>query len=244
MFTSYGLSPLWTGEAAQASPIFGINGNTAAQDAQLAYESPTFFGVTLNGAVFFDRNDDSATGGQENHDYGLGAAWSGMGINAGVQWLQVNDDVGAPTFLGACGTSFNGTCETQATRVHAGYSAARWGVAGSYELIDLQGAGGAELPNEEYTFVSGWFGVTQGTRIAASVGMTNETLDPSSGASAEGTGVQVGVFHDVIDNFTVHAGGSWYDLKDNDQSGPDNADDTYIVALGASYKFELGFMAR
>lgn len=238
-FNSYGQSATLTGEA----PGIGAVG-AGVQSSQLAYESPTFFGVTLNGAVFFDRADDSATGGQESHDYGFGAAWSGMGINAGVQWLQMNDEVGQGTFIGACGTTGAGTCDASATRVHAGYAAQRWGVAASYELIDLQGVGGAELPNEEYSFLSGWFGVVPGTRIAASVGMNNETVDVFTGASSEGTGVQVGVFHDVIENLTVHAGGSWYDLRDNDLSGPDNSDDAWIAALGASYKFELGFMSR
>lgn len=233
-FTSYGLSPLWTGE----TPVLA-NLGAGVQAAQLAYESPTFFGATVNGMVLFDRNDDSATTGQENHDYGLGASWSGMGINAGVQWIQANDEVGAGTLLGACGTSGNGTCDSQATRVYAGYSAPRFGAAASYELIDLQGT-----TNEEYYFLSGWFGVTQGTRVAASVGMNNETLDFATGGSSEGTGVQLGVFHDVIENFTVNAGASWYDLRDNDLSGTDNADDSWILAVGASYKFELGFMAR
>lgn len=233
LFVSYGLSPAWTGES-PTLPIFGT-GNTAVQDAQLAYESPTFFGVTVNSAVFFDQNDNAATGGEESHDYGLGASWSGMGINAGVQWLQVNDEVGAGTFQGAFGNAGNGTGDATATRLHVGYSASRFGAALSAERIDLQGGG---VLDEEYLFASGWFGVTQGTRIAASVGMTNET-------TFEGTGIQAGVFHDVIDNFTVNAGASWYDLHEDSTNSPGPAvDDTYIVALGASYKFDLGFLSR
>jgi len=233
-FNSFGQSPLFTGEAPVIAGFgAGVQGN------QLAYESPTFFGATVNGAVFFDRADNSSTNGEESHDYGLGASWSGMGINAGVQWLQVNDEVGAGTFLGACGTSGNGTCDATATRLHAGYSAPRFGAAASVERIDLQGT-----LDEDYYYVSGWFGVMPGTRIAASFGMTNETLDPGTGVSSEGTGLQVGVFQDVMENFTVHAGASMYDLHENDQSGTNAADDTYIVALGASYKFDLGFSAQ
>lgn len=229
-FNSYGQSPLFTGEA----PVLANLGG-GIQGAQLAYDSPTFFGVTVNGAVFFDRNDDSPTNGEESHDYGLGFAWSGMGINAGVQWLQVNDEVGGGTFLGAGGNSGNGTGDATATRLHVGYSASRFGAALSAERIDLQGGG---VLDEEYLFASGWFGVTQGTRIAASVGMTNET-------TFEGTGIQAGVFHDVIDNFTVNAGASWYDLHEDSTNSPGPAvDDTYIVALGASYKFDLGFLSR
>jgi predicted porin len=219
-FHSYGQSPLFTGETPVVSNL-----GAGIQGAQLTYQSPTLFGATVNGAMFFDRNDDSASGGQESHDYGLGAAWTGMGITAGVQWLQVNDQVGGGTFLGARG---NG--DATATRLHASYAAQRWGAAVSAERIDLQG-----VLDEEYLFVSGWFGVLPNTRIAASAGMTNET-------GFEGTGLTVGVFHDVLDNFTVHAGGSWYDLAPDSVNGA--VDDSWIAAVGASYKFDLGFSSR
>lgn len=232
-FTSFGLSPLFTGE----SPILGPIG-AGVQPNQLSFESPNIFGLTLNGAVFFDRNDDSPTNagtGEESHDYGAGLAWNGMGITAGVQFLQVNDEVGGGTFLGALGNGGGATGDATATRLHASYAAQRFGVAISAERIDLQGAG---ILDEDYYYASGWFGVMPGTRIAASVGMTNET-------GFEGTGIQLGVFHDVIDNFTVHAGASMYDLHEDSVSGPGPAvDDSYIVAVGASYKFELAFSSR
>ena len=232
-FTSYGISPFFTGEA----PYLGALGS-GVQPNQLAYESPNLFGLTFNGAVFFDRNDDSPTNagtGQESHDYGAGLAWNGMGITAGVQFLQVNDEVGGGQFIGALGAGGGGNGDATATRLHASYAAQRFGVAISAERIDLQGAG---ILDEDYYFASGWFGVMPGTRVAASVGMTNET-------GFEGTGMQVGVFHDVMENFTVHAGASMYDLHEDSVSGPGSAvDDSWIAALGASYKFELGFMSR
>jgi hypothetical protein len=232
-FTSYGISPFFTGEA----PYLGALGS-GVQPNQLAYESPNLFGLTFNGAVFFDRNDDSPTNagtGQESHDYGAGLAWNGMGITAGVQFLQVNDEVGGGQFIGALGAGGGGNGDATATRLHASYAAQRFGAAISAERIDLQGAG---ILDEDYYFASGWFGVMPGTRVAASVGMTNET-------GFEGTGMQVGVFHDVMENFTVHAGASMYDLHEDSVSGPGPAvDDSWIAALGASYKFELGFMSR
>jgi hypothetical protein len=231
LFTSYGLSPLFTGEA----PEIPVLGSAGVQASQLTYESPTMFGATVNGAVFFDRADDATTGGEESHDYGLGFTWSGMGLRAGMQWLQVNDEVGTGSFIGAFGNSGNGTGDASATRVHVAYAAPRFGAAVSAERIDLQGAG---VLDEEYLYASGWFGVTAGTRVAASVGMTNES-------TFEGTGVQLGVFHDVIENFTVHAGASMFDLHEDSTNSPGPAvDDTYIVAVGASYKFDLGFSSR
>lgn len=233
-YNSYGLAPQFVGE----TPF--INGvlNAGVQANQLTYTTPSFGGVTVNGGVFFDEADDSSTNGQESHDYALGAAFGLFGVKAGVQWLQMNDEVGQGQFIGAGGTAGNGTGDATATRVHAAYGGGNFGVGASWERIDLQGAG---VTDEDYLFVSGWFGVAQGTRLAASYGMVNEAVDPINGASAEGTGIQFGVFHDVIENFTVNAGASWYDLADNDVSGTNNADDTYIVSLGASYKFDLGF---
>jgi len=232
-FTSYGISPLFTGD----TPVLA-NVGAGTQGAQLTYASPNVFGLTFNGAVFFDRNDDSPTNaatGEESHDYGAGLAWNGMGITAGVQFLQVNDEVGGGTFIGALGNGGGATGDATATRLHASYAAQRFGAAISAERIDLQGAG---ILDEDYYYASGWFGVMPGTRIAASVGMTNET-------GFEGTGMQVGVFHDVMENFTVHAGASMYDLHEDSVSGPGPAvDDSWIAALGASYKFELGFMSR
>ena len=232
-FNSFGLSPFMHGELPTVSLV-----GAGVQASQLAYVTPSFGGVTVNGAVFFDRADDSQTNGEESHDYAAGLAWRGMGINAGVQFVQMNDEVGQGTFLAAGGTNGSGNGDATATRVHGGYAGANFGVNASWERIDLQGLGAQD---EDYMFVSGWFGVASGTRIAASYGMANETLDPASGASGEGTGTTVGVFHDVLENFTVHAGVSMFDLKDSVQSGTDAADDTYIAAVGASYKFDLGF---
>lgn len=232
-FNSFGISPLFTGD----TPVLATIG-AGTQGQQLTYTTPSMMGVTVNSAVFFDRADDSQTTGEESHDYGIGAAWRGMGITAGVQFLQVNDEVGSGTFIGAAGTAGNGTGDATATRLHGSYAGSNFGFGLSAERIDLQGAG---VTDEDYLFASGWFGVMRGTRLAASFGMVNEAVDVSTGASAEGTGTTLGVFHDVIENFTIHTGVTLLDLKDNDVSGPDAADDTFIVALGASYKFDLGF---
>ena len=225
-YVSYGLSPLLTGEIGVAT-LGAIQGN------QLAYASPSFGGVSFNAGVFIDENDDGTTGGgtdEESHDYAGGLSFNLAGISAGVQHLQMNDEVGGGTFIGAGGTGAGGTGDASATRLHAGFNQKAFGVNLSHELVDLQGVGAND---EQYYYLSSWFGLGAATRLAASVGMTNET-------AFEGSGVQVGVFHDVIEGLTMHAGGSMYDLEDNSVSGPAAVDDTYTIALGASYKFQLG----
>lgn len=203
------------------------------QANQVTYTSPSFAGVTVNAAWFIDEQADGTTGAQqESHDYGLGAAFNMGPINAGVQYLQINDEVGTGTLA-----ALNGTGDGSATRVHASFAQPRFGVGVSLERLDEQGLG---VLDQEYAFLSAWFGVTGNTRLAALAGMTNET-------GFEGTGVSLGVFHTVFENFTVWAGGSQHDRKvDTVNSGfaQVNSNDTYVVALGASYKFDLGFSTK
>jgi predicted porin len=232
---SFGLSPLLTGDITVNIPLLGVAGG-GIQSNQIAYTSPTMFGTTVNAAVFIDEADDSATGaaGGESHDYAAGASFSMMGINAGVQYLQINDEVGFGTFASTPGNLGSGL-ESNAVRLHGGYAASNFGANLSVERVDHVTVGGGPAPDEEYLFLSGWFGVAKGIRLAGSVGMTNET-------GFEGTGVQFGVFHDVLENFTCHVGAAFYDLHEDQITGPGPAvDDTYVVAMGASYKFDLGF---
>lgn len=235
--TSFGLSPFLTGDLPLNLQALGATIAGANQANQIAYTSPAMGGVTINAALFIDENDDSATGptGGESHDYGLGASWSMMGIKAGVQWLQINDNVGAGSFFTTPTTLTVGSLDSDALRLTAGYSGSNFGVNVSAERIDHHTVSGGQFPDEEYMLVSGWFGVASGTRLAASYGRTNET-------GFEGNGVQFGVFHDIVESFTVHAGASMYDLTEDQISGPGPAvDDTVTFALGASYKFDLGF---
>jgi hypothetical protein len=252
-YSSFGLSPLLTADVpggtgellplltgVQLGRIGGI------QENQLTYETPSIAGLTINAGVIFDEANDSsggpATGGGEAHDYALGATWGMNGISASVQYLQINDDTGAPTFLTTPGQFLavvlgGGGLETDATRATVGYATEQMGVNFSYELVDHETFGGAPVPNEEYMLLSGWFGVAPGTRLVASWGRTDDT-------GFSGDGIQVAVFHDVVQNLTVHAGGSFYDLHDDRITGvTGTTPDAYIVAVGASYKFNLGFSA-
>lgn len=172
---------------------------------QLAYTSPSLFGATANVAVFFD---DTA-GPNEQDDYAAGVEWSGMGITAGAQYLEAN------------GSNLALAEDEEAVRLYGGYSAQRFGAAVSAERHDLMGAIDAE-----YLMASGWFGVLPGTRVAASASMENET-------GAEGQSFRVGVFHDVMDNFTTHV--VYRNYNNTDSTQPDDQ----VISLGASFKFEL-----
>lgn len=136
------------------------------------------------------------------------------GITAGVQLLDINN-----------ATTWAIADDSEAARVYGGYTANRFGVGVSVEKLNF---GGTPV-DAEYYMASGWFGVTENTRLAASYGNENES-------GAEGDSLRLGVFHDVIDNFTIWAAALRFD-GDNAQSGIVND----VVTLGASYKFDLGF---
>jgi hypothetical protein len=182
-------------------------GNAYVAD-HLAYESPAFFGVRGNAALFLD---ESGTDDQD-HDYGGGLEYADHGLTAGAQILDVN---------GANATTWG--ADLEAARVYAGYAQPGFGAGVSWERLDLPGAVTAN-----YLMVSGWYGVRDDTRIAVSVGAEDDT--PTRGDS-----LRAGVFHDVIENFTIWAAGRYYN-----HSGAANAD-ANVVTIGASYKFSLGF---
>lgn len=176
----------------------------------LAYQSPSLAGLTVNAALF---NDETGNENQD-HNFGAGVEWSGMGLTAGAQFIDENNGTWLAT-------------DSEAMRVYGGYAATQFGAGVSYERFD--NAAGAI--DSDYLMVSGWFGVLPGTRLAASYGQENET-------GAEGNSIRLGVFHDVIQNFTIWAAALRYD--EAEASNPD-AD---VVTLGASYKFDLGFNTK
>lgn len=174
----------------------------------LAYESPALFGLRGNAALFLD---ESGTDDQD-HDYGAGLEYAGHGITLGGQFLDVNG-ANAPTWGAGL----------EAARFYAGYAQARYGAGVSWERIDLPGA--ATL---NYLLVSGWIGLRDDTRLAVSVGAEDDS-------TTEGDSLRAGLFHDVIENFTVWVAGRYYNHSDSATL------DANVVTLGASYKFSLGF---
>lgn len=175
----------------------------------LAYESPAFWGARANVAFVVDDSNNA----DQNHDYGAGLEWAGAGVTAGAQYLDAN---GANDLTWGVGIG--------ATRLYAGYAQPRFGFGASWEMLDVP----AGLPDQNYTLLSGWYGFRDDTRIAVSVGIEDRSF-------SEGDSLRAGLFHDVIENFTVWVAGRYYN-----NSGPFNLDSD-VVTLGASYKFNLGF---
>lgn len=202
---SYGLSATLTAETLGSGFI----------DNQVAYTTPSFGGLTVNAAVFMLEGTGSTTG---DHDYALGAEYSNAGISVGVQALDVNNL-----------TNFGVATTGSAVRVYGGFNVAQFGVNISAEKVDGSGVGGAT----DYVFASGWFGVTPATRLALALGKENND-SPGGAGGVEGDSVSLGVFHDVVKNFT-----GWVAARHFDATGVGGQAD--VITLGASYKFNLGF---
>jgi len=176
-----------------------------------AYRSPAFAGFAANVAVFLD---ESGTADQD-HDFGGGIEYVADGITAGAQFIDAN---------GAHPLSWGSNVE--AARLYAGYTHTRFGVGVSLEQLDLPGT-----TSENYLMVSGWYGLRDDTRVAVSAGVEDDS-------AFAGESVRVGVFHDVIENFTIWLAGR----HANDSTVVNN--DTSVISLGASYKFNLGFSSE
>lgn len=243
-FSSFGLSPFLTGDnPAKINSGLGVvlpERVGGVKPNQLAYESPDMAGLVVNAVVFLDSADNGIAGGEE-HDFGLGAAYTLGNFKAGVQAIQANDETGTPAFNGDGTVGF----DSVATRVHLSYTTASLGLGLSAERIDDK-TDGATIPDAKHLFLSGWTSVVPGTRVAASVGINRDVVNPLGPVltvvSGDGLGIQLGVFHDIVPSFTVHAGVAKFDTKDNDIAGPGaTADNSEIIAIGASYKFDLGF---
>lgn len=205
------------GGSVMTLPIFTI-GQT---NNQLNYISPQIAGFTANLAYF--SNEDAGT--TDDPDMGIGADFSMGGLKAGVQHLRIRSALASstPNF------AVNGGAETDLTAVSVGYAQNRFGAGLLAERFDDRTN---PVLDGETLQLSGWFGVVQGTRIALAAGMTNEYF-------TEGRSVTVGVFHDVIDNFTAHVAATR--LEGDADSGTPDAE---AITLGASYKFDLGFNTK
>lgn len=204
---SHGLSAL-TGDGNVFTSPSGGAGFVANQ---LAYTSPGIFGVTLNGAVMFD----DSTGTNSADDFAGGVEFNQWGITAGLQYLDANS-----------AASNTGLAQgNEAYRLYGGYAQKRFGAGVSAERIDRN----ASAIDQSYLMVSGWFGIMEGTRVAASYGMENET-------GAEGNSLRVGLFYDVLDNFTTSV---VYRNFNSTQFAITGQPDDQVISLGATYKFEL-----
>lgn len=204
----------------------GLSGLTAETfragfvNNQVAYTTPSFGGLTVNAAFFLDESTSGAPPVQDkDHDYGGGAEFNHSGITVGVQALDINS--GAANFSVPVGG-------VEVVRAYGGLNTGRFGANVSVEKASIPG------PDADYVFASAWFGVTPATRIAAAAGFENES-------GAEGTSVSLGVFHNVMKNFTGWVAARRFDGSGNPSTGGSSGVVNDVITMGASYKFNLGF---
>jgi hypothetical protein len=153
---------------------------------------------------------DETGSADQDHDYGAGLEYADHGVTAGAQFIDANGS-----------QDLTWGANVEAARLYAGYAGGRFGAGASWERLDLPGATTAN-----YLMVSGWYGIFDGTRVAVSVGVEDDS-------ATEGDSQRVGIFHDVIEDFTV-----WAAARRFNGPGKTDAD---VVTVGASYKFDLGF---
>ncbi|HUP91526.1 MAG TPA: porin [Solimonas sp.] len=193
---------------------------------QLAYTSPSYGGVTVNGAVFFD----DGGGASEEVDYGAGVEYSAGGLTAGVQLLDISTGSSPgsqPNFFTDGLTGASG--KLTALRGYGGYADVNWGAGASYELLDL----GNDLPDRTYMFASAWYGLSQYLRVAAVVGRTEDT-------PYEGMSYTVGASYEIVENLNTYVAARYVDRQLSEASSA-QTDDTQTYALGVAYNFEIGF---
>lgn len=209
-----------TSSAVVTGPSYGLSALTSEGvgngflDNTLAYTSPSFGGLTVNAGFFAA---DSAAGVNEDHDYALGVNWAAGGLEAGVQYLDING-AGTVTAAGLPGN-------TQALRFHAGYTQKNWGVGASYEKLEI-----AAAADRDYALASGWFGLSDKTRLAASYGYTDNT-------PFEGSSISVGVFHGVMSNLDIYLAAQSTDRKSSNAGA--NANDATAVSVGLNFDFGM-----
>jgi predicted porin len=185
--------------AAVRGPSYGLSALTSDLRGngfianQLAYISPEFSGLRVNAAFFMNENDAPA----DDHDYGVGAEWSGALmdglVGAGVQYLDIRSSTNF-TSIGIPGSG-----AVKAARVYAGYSSEAWGVNASWEPLDL-----ADGPDRDYYYASGWLRVAPKTRVAAAYGNTEAT-------PFEGDSYSLGLFHELLTGLEFYAAARYTD---------------------------------
>jgi predicted porin len=180
----------------------------------VAYTSPKFVGLTVNAASYID------DGSENNHDYAAGLAYAIGDFTVGLQYYDAGDHAGADSIAPWVTVPDN---EPKAYRGHGSWASGPFKAGISYEKVDPD-ATGAE--DQDYIYVSGSLAVLTTTRIAVSVG---DVSDDTANSPLEGTGFNVGVFHDLFKDTTAYLLYSTADL--------DNVEDTDVVSLGFIYNF-------
>ncbi len=159
-------------------------------DGTLAYRTPSFGGLSLNGGVHLDRNDD--------HDYGVGLNFAHSGFEADVQQYWAN------------GTAWSSTAGVDdALRVSASYSyEERWSLGGSFERLE-----GLTGETQDFMYLAGTVTVREPTHLAAAVGRVE---DSPAVQAITGMAYHVGIFHEILPQLQLHAVGSYLDRDEGE----------------------------
>lgn len=198
-----------SGTFASSGATYGLSGLTNSwANNTLAYTSPKLGdALTFNAALYVDDSDN------DEHNYGLGAKYASGPFSAGVQYFQAG--------VGNASWGPTGALEQDAYRLHGSYKAGPVSLGLSYENVEPDG--GNDIG---FLYVSGTYSVNDQTRLAVSVGNVDE------GAN-EGTGFNIGVFHEVLKNTTLYGLYSTVDREDNV--------DADVFSVGMIYSFNVGF---
>lgn len=137
--------------------------------------------ISVDAAFYLDEADGDANGEADaSHDTNLGVSYSDKGLKAGVQVISFGD---------------NGVVANAA----AGESAQR--IYGSYKMDAITvGASVETVADASFTYITGSYNLSPATKLAASTGMQSDTTN-----ATDGSGFNVGVFHNIMKKTTVHA---------------------------------------
>jgi predicted porin len=200
---SFGLSPL-------------TNGFTSST---VAYRTASLAGFTGNIGGYVHDN----TPGSNQADYGGGIGYANsewLGLDAGVQFLDINAGGGPPAVAGAPG-------KCKAYRLHSSVGEKLWAAGLSLEVLDVD----AEAKPRKYGYLSGSYQVAQDWRLALAYGHVQDT--DSALVPYDGDGVTAGAFYDLARNLTTYAAARYVKLNNGTK------DKTISAAIGVKFTFDV-----
>jgi len=217
--TGQRLDPFYNTSAASFNGLFASEGasfglsnlTNGFTSNTVAYASPALAGFSFNAAGFVNNNNSNQGVGDEV-DIGLGLGYANsdwLGLDAGVQWLDINGNVVTNSSPG----------ESTALRAHATLGKALWTFGVSYEMIDVD----FEENPRQHAFLSASYQLFEALRLAATAGSVTDT--PTS----DGAGGTLGLFWDVTRNLQSYAALRYVVL--------DNVADETNATLAAGVKF-------
>lgn len=179
----------------------------------IAYRSPVWGGFSFNGAGYIA--ESSSQSGGDKADWAVGGGYANsdwLGLDAGVQYLDVNGNVVA----GATGAAGN-------LRLHASIGQKLWALGLSVERVDPAGT----ADPVHYGFLAGSYQWLEDLRFAASLGTVADS------GTADGVGGTVGLFYDVTRNLSGYGAVRHVAIDDAGSSS------TTTLATGVRFVFDV-----